>query len=536
MLAAAAEPEIVSVGTYSGSLTETDPRLADGQFYDEWWYEGLAGERLGISATSEAFDTYLMAYRADLASDLAFLGDDDDGGSGTSSALTVQLHADGPYAIVVSSYASGELGPYQLMIEPRRPAIVAGSARDFELVSTHDTLGDGTHYRTWDYYGEAGEQLTVSMDSKDFDAYLILGRGRVGSNFEWLEEDDDGGLDTNARLSLSLPEDGLYTIVANSDTPAVGTFTLQVEHELPAAPSPFAGTGDPSDRYALLVGINDYPGRAADLRGPLGDVAIMHDILVRNYGFLTENILVLRDNQATRDNIIRAFASHLGQAGPDGVAAFFFSGHGREGGENIGVLDLEVNGVDESLVVWGPGEYTSLILDDEVGFLLDGLEAERILVVIDACYSGTSTMSGGPIQAKEASDSDLSNLRLPRSLAGKFNESSLRAGADGADDLLPGLIAVRRPERHVLMAAAREDEKAWTAGRLPGRDQEVSVFTHYLAVAIDQLGPAATFDQIRTTVSDSVEYFLYLKDRPRQTPQLTASAPDQSIAAFLRRR
>ena len=305
------------------------------------------------------------------------------------------------------------------------------------------------------------------------------------------------------------------------------------------------GTGDPSDRYALLVGIGNYPPAGVsgfrDLQGPLGDVTIMHDLLVEVYQFPQENILVLEDQQASRENITRAFREHLGQAGPDGVAAFFFSGHGlsMRNAEGETGIDPEADGRDEALVVWGEGEFTTPILDDELALLLDGLDAQRTLVVIDACYSGTSTMGSGEMQAKEINISDLWNFTLPRWLTEVVRARAARTLRSLEAEEEPGRPErgrLERPERHVLIAAAEDDQKAWTAGRPNGRQDYVSVFTHFLDLAIRELGPAATFEEIVASVSSSIDDFQYANDKPPQTPQVLAMERDNPMASYLARR
>ena len=294
------------------------------------------------------------------------------------------------------------------------------------------------------------------------------------------------------------------------------------------------GTGDPSDRYALLVGIDDYPGERADFKSrPLGDVTVMADLLVESYGFTEENILVLEDERASRDNITRAFLAHLGQAGPDGVAVFFFSGHGYRLPENIHVMDSEANGVDESLVVWGAEQSTTFILDDELGHLLDELQAERTLVIIDACFSGTATMGGGVLEAKEARESDMINVLYPKRFVGEDRDFS-EEPVDGEE--WPFLDRLERADRHVLIAAASEEELAWTGYRAPDRTEKVSLFTHFLGLAVTELGPTATFQEVLERVSMSVADVLYLNDKPVQTPQLVSTNTSQSIGSYLARR
>ena len=153
--------------------------------------------------------------------------------------------------------------------------------------------------------------------------------------------------------------------------------------------------------YALLVGIDDYPGFFNDLRGPVEDVRRLTEVLTGRFGVSEANIMTLTDSDATRMNIANSVVQHLGKAGPDDVAVFFYSGHGTQIGTNIGVTgpsDAEEGGEgDEALVVYGPSRKSSLLLDEELGFLIESIDAGRSMVVVDACFSGDITR--GPSDA-----------------------------------------------------------------------------------------------------------------------------------------
>ncbi len=56
-------------------------------------------------------------------------------------------------------------------------------------------------------------------------------------------------------------------------------------------------------RRALLVGINDYRS-IQDLQGCINDVSNIRDVLKTCLGFRNEDIRVLVDSRATRDNIL----------------------------------------------------------------------------------------------------------------------------------------------------------------------------------------------------------------------------------------
>jgi CHAT domain-containing protein len=71
---------------------------------------------------------------------------------------------------------------------------------------------DGSYYETQTFEGTAGETLTIELTSDDFDAYLIL-QSPTG---EAIAEDDDGAGGSNARIVMTVPTTGTYTLVVNS--------------------------------------------------------------------------------------------------------------------------------------------------------------------------------------------------------------------------------------------------------------------------------------------------------------------------------
>ncbi len=115
------------------------------------------------------------------------------------------------------------------------PDLVANTDISCALMSTDGTLPDGSHYRSFGYSGTKDEQITISMIAEEFDAYLMLGLGDVSDgSFELLDGNDDGGigLGTDSRLSYTLAEDRIYTVVANSFSMGeTGTFKLRIDSE-----------------------------------------------------------------------------------------------------------------------------------------------------------------------------------------------------------------------------------------------------------------------------------------------------------------
>ena len=294
------------------------------------------------------------------------------------SALAVLLVSAAACAREAKEAVSKSAEADQLDLATKSPAnvLTLGQPVTGALEVTDPRLRDGSHYDLWTYQGRRGERIQISMESSDFDTYLMLGRETDGQQ-TILQEDDDGGEGTNSQIAAELPEDGEYVIVANSYSAGqMGRYTLRIDAQATTQRTGPAGTvdwaarypggGDPKGRYALVVGIDDYRGIGSSLRGPVADARLMGRILVEQYGFRPENVIELVDRDATRDNIAQAFLRHLGQAGPDGVAVFYYSGHGMQTDSNYaltGALDPEPDDVDEALYVWGSDGRGAMVLD-----------------------------------------------------------------------------------------------------------------------------------------------------------------------------
>ncbi|MEU9598130.1 caspase family protein [Streptomyces sp. NPDC048109] len=79
--------------------------------------------------------------------------------------------------------------------------------------------------------------------------------------------------------------------------------------------------------YALVVGIDDYPG--APLRGCVNDVREA-EAWLRRQGHVASDIRRLHDGDATLTAVRVGIERHLGRSGPGDTALLWFSGHGSE--------------------------------------------------------------------------------------------------------------------------------------------------------------------------------------------------------------
>ncbi len=229
----------ISAGqTVAGRLDGSDYLRDDGTYYDDWFYDGRAGEQIVITQSSGDFDSWLLVGRI-VSGAFALEEYNDDGAGGNDSRITYVLPADGQYVIRVNVVGRGRTGSYTLRVDRTGGSfassssggrtLAAGQTFTGELDSSDLLWTDDTHYELWRYYGRAGERLSVTMRSPAFSSYMQYGRMN-GNEFSFL-----GGSNTRTIggqqetvLDVTLSETGEYGIRANSHGRHTGSYVISV--------------------------------------------------------------------------------------------------------------------------------------------------------------------------------------------------------------------------------------------------------------------------------------------------------------------
>ena len=171
-----------------------------------------------------------------------------------------------------------------------------------------------------------------------------------------------------------------------------------VEEPQPVVEEPQPEPQKPIKKRAVLIGIN-YRGTSAELGGCINDVENMRRVLINNYGYKDDDILMLTDNGqriGTKFNrnvkpIKKEIISHINwlinSENLDYNQFYFhYSGHGsylRDQNND------EKDGRDECLC---PTDYNTagFIRDDELNKLFNKFSpTSKVTCVIDACHSAT---------------------------------------------------------------------------------------------------------------------------------------------------
>ena len=88
-----------------------------------------------------------------------------------------------------------------------------------------------------------------------------------------------------------------------------------------------------AEKYALLVGINDYPDEISSLKYCVADVEAFSQALVEVAGFAEKNVYLMTSQMSGRKepthvNVIRQLSLLSGRVKAEDAFIFYFSGHG----------------------------------------------------------------------------------------------------------------------------------------------------------------------------------------------------------------
>jgi hypothetical protein len=197
---------------------------------------------------------------------------------------------------------------------------------------------------------------------------------------------------------------------------------------------------------ALLIGVGNIPNSflpGVDL--DLDNMAKIAGIM----GFKPADIKVVANDQATYANVRQALATWPRDGvGPDDHVLIYFSGHGTrvpDSGSPGGADDALVMRDVRRASIRGRATLRNVLLGHDLGAALAAIPSRNVLVLVDACHSGTATRT-----------LKVTNHSLGSSVTRFFSYPGMPA---------PGVTtrALRAPsgaENYAALSAARDDESA----------------------------------------------------------------------------
>ncbi len=230
--------------------------------------------------------------------------------------------------------------------------------------------------------------------------------------------------------------------------------------------------GQVGNKYALVVGTGRFVNSIQPLRYANKDAYDLYTYLIDPGGgrFKRENVVLLRDEYATRANIVRALDEIKRRATENDLVLLFFSSHGtppdKYGGVHVVTYDSEVKPRER---IW-----QTAVTDEILRDFVQGVRAKRLIVVMDACYSnGAYAGVAGflpPGGKSLETDAQEGYGRSSRYMAQRLL---------GAKDLVLEDAPAAAPPRSdgwgkVLISASNAGERSWESDQLRN-----SVFTRY---------------------------------------------------------
>lgn len=182
------------------------------------------------------------------------------------------------------------------------------------------------------------------------------------------------------------------------------------------------------ESYAVIIGIDKYK-HIESLNCSKADAHAVRDTL-QEIGFPEENIVMLLDREATRQNIQDVMKVEMEQkCGVNDRLLFYFAGHGSDyttsTGQKMGYL-LPAN-VDPDYM------QSRSISMDEVNKWSDIISAKHILYIIDSCYSGiAATRSSGIPKQRNNYIKEVSQRKVRQIItAGREDQKALEKDGHG---------------------------------------------------------------------------------------------------------
>ncbi len=135
-----------------------------------------------------------------------------------------------------------------------------------------------------------------------------------------------------------------------------------------------------SHNWLLVIGIDKYL-QWRPLRNSVHDSKAVRDILIEHYMFDRDYVMELYDEQATRENIIKRFEELAEKVEANDNVLIYYAGHGEHNQTFQQGYWIPVDADKQSTAQYLP--------NTDLQTFLGAIKSRSILVISDACFSGT---------------------------------------------------------------------------------------------------------------------------------------------------
>ena len=277
-----------------------------------------------------------------------------------------------------------------------------------------------------------------------------------------------------------------------------------------AASSAFVAASE--RHHALIVGVGQYSqaSGADPLKGVPKDMITSRN-MARAMGVPEQQIVELRDTQATKANIIAALDSLNKKVGPGENVFIYFSGHGTSYKTS--------NGCEQGFIPFTQGRYTQndLISEAELAGYTSKIsqKADKAVVMVDACFSG------GVVASRTRSISQIADIRA-KFVPPSSQSCDVAVNQTVTRSFAPAMQRLGVPqENFVQISAANYNEVSWDNEQLGG------LATHSLGQCL--LGDAKDINRSGSITLDEVRQCAQVKLNALMAPHKSAGMLPSTI-------
>ena len=135
-----------------------------------------------------------------------------------------------------------------------------------------------------------------------------------------------------------------------------------------------------SKNYLLAIGIDNYSDWPP-LKNAVNDAMTFQEVLRKKYNYREDNITLITNEKATKQNIIEAFKAIIEKVGPNDKLIIYFSGHGHYDNvlnEGYWITQDAKKGTEADYL---PNSFLIKMFKQ--------INAKHIFLIADACFSGS---------------------------------------------------------------------------------------------------------------------------------------------------
>ncbi|MBK9142386.1 MAG: caspase family protein [Candidatus Melainabacteria bacterium] len=250
--------------------------------------------------------------------------------------------------------------------------------------------GSGLSISIGSYLSPKNRQFTGGLEP-DFIVPLTHEDLKAGKGPWWVSRVLTGKGTPEDKRDLQLGKAALVLrneIAMKKGLPPIGEAQPEQVATSAVAPArPATGKNRPvKDKWALVVGISEFKKGSLNLKFPAKDARDFAGFLTSSCHFAPDHVRVLTNEQATRANIL----NDLGDkwlprvVRPDDLVVLYFSTHGSPSDLDIGGVNYLIAHDTDPESLYSSG----LPMQDLVRIIKGRIRSDRVVVVLDACYSG----------------------------------------------------------------------------------------------------------------------------------------------------